>query len=306
MRKHSTIPALAHVSALCLCVALAQALSAPALAAPEQAGSPPDPALFRAVDPRDLLVIETTAGAIAVEMAPRVAPGHVARFRELAREKFYDGIVFHRVIDRFMAQAGDPTATGSGGSTKPDLKAEFSFRRGADAPLTPYATEVMRLGATSATVQTGFVDAMPVASQPDALRPLSADGKVNSWILHCKGVVSTARLANNADSANSQIFFMRGDTPSLDGQYTAWGRVIDGQAAVDRLAVGTAGQTPDFRPDAITRMRVAADIPVSERPQYWVERTDTPAFIARLDGARRAPASTARPCAIPVETIRTQ
>ncbi|WP_102958373.1 peptidylprolyl isomerase [Mangrovicella endophytica] len=76
--------------------------------------------------PEDTLVLETTKGTVVIEMKPDLAPNHVARIKELAREGFYDGIVFHRVIDGFMAQTGDPTGTGSGGSDKPDLKAEFS------------------------------------------------------------------------------------------------------------------------------------------------------------------------------------
>jgi cyclophilin family peptidyl-prolyl cis-trans isomerase len=63
---------------------------------------------------------------VVIELLPDLAPAHVARVKELARENFYDGVVFHRVIDGFMAQTGDPTGTGMGGSDKPDLKAEFS------------------------------------------------------------------------------------------------------------------------------------------------------------------------------------
>ena len=77
-------------------------------------------------DPENTIVMETTKGKVVIELLPDLAPGHVARIKELAREKFYDGIVFHRVIDGFMAQTGDPTGTGMGGSDKPDLKAEFS------------------------------------------------------------------------------------------------------------------------------------------------------------------------------------
>ena len=65
-------------------------------------------------------------GRVTIELRPDLAPGHVARIKELAREGFYDGVVFHRVIDGFMAQGGDPTGTGTGGSKKPNLKAEFS------------------------------------------------------------------------------------------------------------------------------------------------------------------------------------
>jgi peptidylprolyl isomerase len=75
--------------------------------------------------PEDTLIIETTKGKVTVEMRPDLAPQHVARIKELARQHFYDGVPFHRVIDGFMAQTGDPTGTGTGGSGK-KLKAEFN------------------------------------------------------------------------------------------------------------------------------------------------------------------------------------
>ena len=77
-------------------------------------------------DPENTLVIETTKGIVAIAMRPDVAPNHVAHIKKLAREHFYDGIVFHRVIDGFMAQTGDPTGTGTGSSKYPNLKQEFS------------------------------------------------------------------------------------------------------------------------------------------------------------------------------------
>ncbi len=76
-------------------------------------------------DPENTLILEITHGPVVIEMMPDVAPGHVARIKELAREGFYDGVVFHRVIEGFMAQTGDPTGTGMGGSGK-KLKAEFN------------------------------------------------------------------------------------------------------------------------------------------------------------------------------------
>ena len=75
--------------------------------------------------PEDTLIIETTKGRVTVEMRPDLAPKHVARIKELARKGFYDGVVFHRVIDGFMAQTGDPTGSGMGGSGQ-KLKAEFN------------------------------------------------------------------------------------------------------------------------------------------------------------------------------------
>src|SRR5579885_2778688 len=77
-------------------------------------------------EPEDTLIMTLESGPVTIRLRPNLAPGHVARIKELAREGFYDGVVFHRVIAGFMAQGGDPTGTGSGGSSKPNLKAKFS------------------------------------------------------------------------------------------------------------------------------------------------------------------------------------
>jgi cyclophilin family peptidyl-prolyl cis-trans isomerase len=77
-------------------------------------------------DPENTLIMDLKTGPVVIALRPDLAPGHVERIKELTRQGFYDGVVFHRVIPGFMAQTGDPTGTGSGGSDLPDLKAEFS------------------------------------------------------------------------------------------------------------------------------------------------------------------------------------
>ncbi|MDP1735851.1 MAG: peptidylprolyl isomerase [Caulobacter sp.] len=93
-------------------------------------------------DAENTLLLTTDTGTVTIKLRPDLAPGHVDRIKELAREGFYDGVVFHRVIAGFMAQGGDPTGTGSGGSKKPDLKAEFSRE--------PHARGVCSMARTSA------------------------------------------------------------------------------------------------------------------------------------------------------------
>ncbi len=156
-------------------------------------------------DLENTLYLQLKDGRVVIEMLPDVAPNHVARIKELARAKFYDGIVFHRVIDGFMAQTGDPTGTGSGGSDKPNLKAEFGS------------------------------------------------------VPHARGTVSMARTSD-PNSANSQFFIVFKAARHLDGQYTVWGRVIEGMELVDNIKKGAPGSGLVDRPDKIITMRVAADV----------------------------------------------
>lgn len=78
------------------------------------------------VEPGNTLTLETTQGPVVIQMRPDLAPGHVAHIKKLVAEKFYDGVVFHRVIEGFMAQTGCPHGTGTGGSKYPNIKAEFN------------------------------------------------------------------------------------------------------------------------------------------------------------------------------------
>ena len=152
-------------------------------------------------DPENTLLIDTTKGKIVIALRPDLAPKHVERIKVLAREKFYDGVKFHRVIDGFMAQTGCPQGTGTGGSDHGNLDAEFN-----DEP-------------------------------------------------HVRGVCSMAR-AQAPNSANSQFFICFDDASFLNGQYTVWGKVIEGMETVDQINKGE----PPASPDAMTTVRVAADV----------------------------------------------
>lgn len=235
--------------------------------------APPDPDKWRAVDPQQTLYIDTSKGRVVVEMYPDVAPLAVARIKQLAREKFYDGIVFHRVIANFMAQTGDPMATGEGGSKHPDLQEEFMFRRSAEMHM---AVAAKQPGQTL-----GFYKTLPIATQPDEMMQISRDKKAAAWPLHCAGIAAMARAAE-PNSANSQFYLMRSTYPSLDKRYTVWGRVIWGQDVVDALNVGE----PPLNPDKMAQVRIAADMPAAERAPLFVMRTDTKQFEDVIDDAR--------------------
>lgn len=250
-------------------------------ATPAFAQRAPDPVKWRQLDAENTLYINSSQGPILVEMFPEVAPRHVARIKELTREKFYDGLIFHRVIDNFMAQTGDPTGDSTGASVKSDLQQEFQFKRGGEMPFVPAS----RQGGT----WQGFYKTLAIETYPDAQMALTADNKVRAWALHCPGVASMARsgIVNGVDqvnSANSQFFLMRATYPSLDKDYTAWGRVVWGLDSVQRIATGS----PPPNPDRMQTVRVMADLAESERVPLFVLRTDSQDFQKLVDDTRKA------------------
>lgn len=185
-------------------------LPAVAIAQEDEATPQPVPALAvmaavdattPAADPENTLALDlSTGGRVLIRLRPEVAPNHVARIKELARQGFYNNIVFHRVIDGFMAQTGDPTGTGEGESQLPDVTAEFNR------------------------------------------------------LPHVRGAVSMART-NEPNSANSQFFIMLAPRLTLDGNYSVFGRVIEGMEFVDVIPRGE----PPPAPARIVRASIQAD-----------------------------------------------
>jgi peptidylprolyl isomerase len=153
-------------------------------------------------DPANTLVIELKTGKVLIGLRPDLAPKHVERVKRLAKEGFYNGLKFHRVINGFMAQTGDPTGTGTSGSKYGNVPAEFT--------------------------KEPFV----------------------------RGTVGAAR-AQSPDSANSQFFICFTDQGcgSLTGQYTVWGKVIDGMPNVDQIVRGE----PPAQPDIMQKVYLQSD-----------------------------------------------
>ena len=162
-------------------------------------------------DPENTILMELTNGTVTIELLADVAPKHAERMKELARAGAYDNVVFHRVIDGFMAQTGDVEngnaekdfnirRAGTGASNLPDLPAEFSK------------------------------------------------------LPHDRGTLGAAR-SSNPNSANSQFFINFKDNHFLNGQYTVYGRVIDGMEHVDAITRGE----PPMAPDRMISVKVAAD-----------------------------------------------
>ena len=173
---------------------------------------------LNAVEPENILVIEVEGeanGIIEIELLPNIAPLHVERIKILARDGLYNGVVFHRVIDGFMAQTGDVKFgkiegykrryAGQGGSNYPDLDAEFSS------------------------------------------------------IKYEEGTVGMAR-AQNPNSANSQFFIMFNRSPNLDGNYTVFGKVINGQEIVNSIKRGAMSDNGSvINPDIMKKVSIKSD-----------------------------------------------
>jgi len=240
-----------------------------------------------ALDPANTLVVETTKGRIVVAMRPEFAPLAVERVKRLAREGVYDGLQFHRVIEGFVDQTGNPNNKDGGTSKYPDLPAEFSFRLPA-----PKTIVVTRSDALE-----GFLGATPFVGVSVAEQGRAKDGKLRAWGAYCAGVAGMGRQADPG-TANSEIFFMRAPARRLDHDYAVWGRVVQGLDVVRAVKVGE----PPSDPDRMVRVRVAADMPAGERPNLEVLNERGPAFQKVVASLRQKLGPAFSVCDVPIET----
>jgi peptidylprolyl isomerase len=260
---------------------VAPATLAPAVVAPVTATAPATvvvslPAAladWRALDPENTLVLDTDRGRVVIELRPEFAPLAVARIKRLARTHVYDNLQFHRVIDDFMAQTGNPNNLDGGKSLEPDLPAEFTFRLGAETP----RVQISRpLGESQ-----GFIGVQPYVSVDEIRMAMSPDRRVSAWGAFCPGVVAMGH-DSDPNSGNSEFFIMRAATRSLDRSYTVVGRVVVGLDAVRALTAGD----PPLQPSRMRTARIMADLPESERPQIAVLNTLSPEFRAIAERVR--------------------
>ena len=231
------------------------------------------PADWRPLDPDNTLVIGTTKGQVVVELRPEFAPQGVARIKQLAREGVYDGLQFHRVIDGFVAQTGNPNNRDGGTSKHPDLPPEFSFR---------IAPELATIVVERSDAREGFVGATPFQAVSAAEQALRPDPRIRGWGAYCPGVMGMGRQADPG-TANSEIFFMRAPARRLDHEYTVVGRVVSGLESVRAVAIGEPPKVPDL----MLKVRMLADLPEAERPRLEVMDTRGPAFRARVAAMKR-------------------
>ncbi|MCF6293304.1 MAG: peptidylprolyl isomerase [Robiginitomaculum sp.] len=257
-----------------------------ALSTPENA---PDD--WRKVAAEQLIVLKTAHGSVVIEMTPQFAPGHTQRFSQLAKENYYVGLPFHRVISGFMAQAGNTALVSRPRPTTEMLNAEFHFRR---APTTKMTVTGERRSADA-----GFIDGFKIASQPQSLAMMTADGKVQAWQLHCPGAVAAARLGTDINSANAEFYITMSYPENLDKNYTVWGRVRAGFKSVFKIKRGE----PPMPPDMIEMFALVSEIDAAIAPSVWVMNTESPAFVAYLEGLRNEVGTMPDICDIDVPVI---
>ncbi|HZD52084.1 MAG TPA: peptidylprolyl isomerase [Woeseiaceae bacterium] len=250
----------------CVTVAGLVAIPTPSLAR--------DEAGWRRLDPANVAYLELPDGEVVIELNPAFAPKTVAQFKRLVAGGFYDGLAFYRVIDGFVAQAGDGSDMAETPNAVPALPPEFERAWSEDLPFVSVQKPDMF------APETGFIDGFAAA------RDL-AQGNV--WLTHCPGVVAMARN-NEPDTGSTDFYIVIGQAPRyLDRNLTIFGRVVDGMEVIQRVHRGppeASGMIPEGAPRTeIVRASLGKEMPPAERA-LEVEDTNSEAFRAVLRSRR--------------------
>jgi len=263
-------------------------LGACALAHADAPGKPPTmadvlaaskPADWHALDPQNTLYLELASGRVVMELAPALAPRHVANIKILAHAKYFDGLAILRAQDNYVVQWGDPDSDDpkkkrSVGGAQEKLKAEFTIPTSKELPFTLLPDR------DGYAPQTGFSGDFPVARDPKTQ---------TTWPTHCYGSIGVGRDLDVDSGGGTELYVVIGAARWLDRNITVVGRVLQGMELLSTLPRGTGPlgfyEKPEQRVP-IKSIRLAADVPDKERSNLEVLRTDTPTFTALVESRR--------------------
>ena len=233
------------------------------------------PADWRPLDPENTLYLQLPQGRVVIELAPAFAPLHAANLRTLARQKYFDGLAIVRSQDNFVVQWGDPEGKRSLGDARARLPPEFTVKATAGLPFERLADR------DGYAPEVGFSQGFPAARDP-------ATGE--AWLAHCYAMVGAGR-GNEPDSGNgAELYVVSGHAPrQLDRNIALVGRVVKGMELLATQPRGSGPMGFYEKPEqyvSISSVRVAADVPVAERENLEVMRTDTASFRQLVDVRR--------------------
>ena len=234
-----------------------------------------DPSEWRTIAHENTLHYELASGRVVIELSAQLAPNHVAQVKALAREGFYDGLSFYRVIEGFVAQGGDPFEAREVKTAKPSLEAEFEEPMRDDIRFTP-----IKDADGYASGQVGYIDTIPSG--------VSADGKT-VWHLHCTGAFAFGRT-NERDSASTEFYITMQPQRYLDRNLSVFGRVIAGMEHIHALRrVAPPESEADDVGETILSVNVAADVPAEDRTEYQVLDSASASFALYVESRRNRP-----------------
>ena len=227
---------------------------------------------WRELNPENTVFVEMPAGLVIIELNPAFAPETVKQFKQLAGDRFYDGLSFYRVIDGFVAQGGDGSDLGEL-SNVPLVDAEFEI---------DWNEEFSYMHVQSPDMfapETGFIDGFAVARDPSR-------NKV--WLTHCPGIVAMARN-DDVDSSRTDFYIVIGQAPRyLDRNMNVFGRVVYGMDVVQQIKRGPAQDNGIIQDEAkssrISKLQLLSEIPEKDRLKVYVMDTGNKAFKKLLKG----------------------
>tara|TARA_R110000751_G_scaffold307866_1_gene433173 strand:+ start:186243 stop:187049 length:807 start_codon:yes stop_codon:yes gene_type:complete len=230
---------------------------------------------WRTPQSENLVYLQLESGTVIIELAPFMAPKHVSQFKALIAEGFYDGLDFYRVIDGFVAQAGDVSEQ-KPSINKALLNPEFSRP-------TPATSDFMLVQSPDFIApQTGYIQGFAAGRDPQAKQ---------EWLLHCPGAVAFARDVD-ANSATTEFYIVIGQaTRHLDRNMTTLGRVIYGMPTVQALNRAHINNTSGVIEDASKRSKIlwaklAKDVSPKEQLNIQVQQQDSDQVKQRLSSAK--------------------